>query len=734
MTVRRTLVTLLVAFLTACGGSDGGSTPLPATLVLSVPATRQALGVTISFASNTSEPALSYRWDFGDGTTSTLVAPTHAYSMAGVYTVRLTLSNDSGGSISTADTVTIADFAIVAGKACSGPGSSGWCWQRPLPQGNYIADYAFIDDTRGWAVGDGGTILATGDAGVTWNAQMSGTQLFVGQVKFASALTGWAASSNGELLKTADAGATWQRLSFGQNDSVDVLGVTDASTAWVTTFSGAAYVTQDGGSHWRFVSAPPGGSYRFVLIGASDIWSLPYFSGDPPTLAHSLDGGATWSNVALPPIESGLSGQSQSLQFSDASHGLLTGYESGYRTADPLNFISRQTLRITADRGTSWQTVALPPGGGFGNTYVLAERTTVFTFFNGSSLQRTSDNGVTWQTVALPPSASYVATFKAFSAQRLIVTDGSGQTYLTTDGGTHWNLLGASGATGSALNSVWFFDSHEGLAFGDDGSVVRTNDAGQTWVTTAGTGFGWRRAQFLADGSVGWIISDSGTLYRTTDKGKVWLSPVASTSATMYGVADFHFVDPTHGWAVTPYSFTGQGTFFTTSDGGSSWQAIAGTTTTSGFVALRFADAMHGVAVGPAGIAMLTDDGGATWSPRPTGVTGSLRRVTFVDATTAVAVGDGGAIVRSTDRGRNWTPVDSPTTRTLTDVRFVSTSVGHAVGDGGTQLVTHDGGASWTSVPTHVQASLQAVFFIDQQTGWLVGGNGSILATVTGGR
>src|SRR5450755_3480103 len=201
MPVRRALVTLLVAFLTACGGSDGGSTPLPATLVLSVPATRQALGVTISFASNTSEPALSYRWDFGDGTTSTLVAPTHAYSMAGVYTVRLTLSNDSGGSISTADTVTIADFAIVAGKACSGPGSSGWCWQRPLPQGNYIADYAFIDDTRGWAVGDGGTILATVDAGVTWNAQMSGTQLFVGQVKFASALTGWAASSNGELLK-----------------------------------------------------------------------------------------------------------------------------------------------------------------------------------------------------------------------------------------------------------------------------------------------------------------------------------------------------------------------------------------------------------------------------------------------------------------------------------------------------------------------------------------------------
>ena len=74
---------------------------------------------------------------------------------------------------------------------------------------------------------------------------------------------------------------------------------------------------------------------------------------------------------------------------------------------------------------------------------------------------------------------------------------------------------------------------------------------------------------------------------------------------------------------------------------------------------------MHGVTVGPTGVAMLTGDGGATWAPRSTGAFGQLFSVFFADATTAVAVGEGGVIVRSTDAGQSWRPVASPTTRTL---------------------------------------------------------------------
>ena len=733
------LAAVLATLLAACGGGSGGSTPaggqLPQTLVVAVPATQQALGAVISFSSNASDPAnvLTFSWDFGDGTTSTLAAPTHAYSKAGLFTVRLTLSNGSGSSLSTAGSVAIADFAIVAGKACSGAGSTGWCWQRPLPQGNFIVDYSFVDDSHGWAVGEAGTLLATADAGVTWNAQVSGTRLDLGRVDFVSPLVGWVAASNGEVLKTADGGASWQRASFGQADPVQSIRASDANNAWVTTFFGTAYVTKDGGSQWTRIVAR-NGSFKLTLVSGSDAWSLPYYNDGTVKLGHSVDGGVTWSDVAMPPLQPGFASSPQDLQFADASNGLLISVEFGFDSISQ-SYVSREALWRTADRGASWQPVGLPASP-YGNTYRLVDATTIFVSSFATSLQRSSDGGASWQSVPLPPIAnSYVASYQAFSAQRLIVTDSAGRTFLTVDGGANWNLRGAGGVATVGLNSIWFFDSREGLALGYDGSSVRTTDGGQTWVTSAPTGsYGWRRAQFLADASLGWVISDTGTIYRSTDKGRIWLAPVAQSSAALNGVTDFHFIDALHGWAVSPYGSFGQAAIYTSSDGGLTWQAVAGTNTLGGLISVRFGDAMHGVAVGPSNIAMVTADGGATWTPRPTDIVASLRRVTFADAMTAIAVGDSGAIVRSTDQGRNWTPIASPTTNNLNDVRFVSAMIGHAVGDSGTVLTTRDGGLTWSLANTGVRPSLQAVFYLDEQTGWVAGSNGSILATASGGR
>ena len=727
----------LCLLLAACGGGGGGggsSDELPATLVVSAPATQQALGSPIAFSANASGAAFSYLWEFGDGTTSTAAAPTHTFGRAGVFTIRLTVGDGDGGTATTTVAIAVADFAIVAGRSCSGGSNSGWCWQRPLPQGNGIVDYTFIDDAHGWAVGEGGTLLVTVDGGVSWSSQSSGTPLTLVKALFVSPQIGWVAGSYGELLKTADGGASWQHVSFGRSEPVQTLGAVDASTAWITTAYGNAFVTTDGGSSWRQITAPSN-AYQLTIVSAANLWALPQLYDPQPSLRHSLDGGATWATVALPPIEPGLAGYSSKLEFFDANHALLTGYESGFATADPLTYISRQTLRITSDGGASWQAVALPPLG-YSQDYRLADATTVVAFSPysfGLPFYRSGDNGATWQAIPLPAD-TYVFGFKAFTPQRLLLVDGYGQAFLSVDGGASWALRRATGGAATPVNSVWFFDSREGLATHGDGTSLRSSDGGQTWTPSGTPTFGWRRLQFLADASVGWVISDLGTIYRSTDKGRVWLAPVPQTSASLYGVSDFHFVDAQRGWAVSPYDNGSAATLFRTIDGGASWQGVPGTGSSAGFQSLRFADALHGVAVGPSGVALVTADGGATWTPRPTGTANELRRVTFVDATTAIAVGFNGAIVRSVDRGQSWQAAASPTSRSLADVRFVSASVGHAVGEGGTQLVTRDGGVSWTGVATGVQGDLLSVFFLEEQTGWVTGSNGAILATATGGR
>ena len=62
---------------------------------------------TVTFT-NTSMDADSYAWDFGDGSTSTEVSPTHIFMTSGTFTVTLVATNDDGDK-ETSQTITVND-------------------------------------------------------------------------------------------------------------------------------------------------------------------------------------------------------------------------------------------------------------------------------------------------------------------------------------------------------------------------------------------------------------------------------------------------------------------------------------------------------------------------------------------------------------------------------------------------------------------------------------------------
>ncbi len=51
---------------------------------------------------------------------------------------------------------------------------SEWEWRNPLPQGNTLTDVCFVDATTVVAVGYGGSILWSTDAGVHWEVRPTG--------------------------------------------------------------------------------------------------------------------------------------------------------------------------------------------------------------------------------------------------------------------------------------------------------------------------------------------------------------------------------------------------------------------------------------------------------------------------------------------------------------------------------------------------------------------------------
>jgi len=108
--------------------------------------------LSVTFTDTSTGSPTSWKWDFGDGTYSTVQNPTHIYSTAGKYTVTLTASNTAGSN-----TVAKSNYITVTGTS-QAPVADFWGW--PL-SGKAPLEVAFTETSTGsptswrWDFGDG---------------------------------------------------------------------------------------------------------------------------------------------------------------------------------------------------------------------------------------------------------------------------------------------------------------------------------------------------------------------------------------------------------------------------------------------------------------------------------------------------------------------------------------------------------------------------------------------------
>jgi PKD repeat protein len=88
--------------------------------------TRGPASLTVQFTDLSVNDPVSWSWDFGDGTNSTLQNPTHTYT-AGIYTVTLTVSNAAGSStiLSTSYIAALAPAGSPQSLSAAGTGGGG---------------------------------------------------------------------------------------------------------------------------------------------------------------------------------------------------------------------------------------------------------------------------------------------------------------------------------------------------------------------------------------------------------------------------------------------------------------------------------------------------------------------------------------------------------------------------------------------------------------------------------
>jgi len=321
----------------------------------------------------------------------------------------------------------------------------------------------------------------------------------------------------------------------------------------------------------------------------------------------------------------------------------------------------------------------------------------------------------------------------------------SGTVLATNDGGETWMAQGSP--TAHRLRSVYFAsDGEHGWAVGEQGTVIATTDGGKSWSAQSSTTQETLHAvQFAADGELGWAVGDNGAVILTVDAGRSW---AAQKSATQVNLSAVRFMaDGQLGWALGSTDTSDSSTsppqqeskIIATADGGRDWlvqSTVAGAALTS----LYFADIRRGWAVGKQGAVYASIDGGKSWTRQSSPTRADLHSVYFAaNAERGVAVGEDGAAITTVGGGKRWVAPARPAITTLQSVYLAADGQrGWAVGEHGTVVATTDGGKSWFAQTRPAAPTLSSVHFAaDGLHGWASGYDtehrGRLIATVDGG-
>lgn len=270
----------------------------------------------------------------------------------------------------------------------------------------------------------------------------------------------------------------------------------------------------------------------------------------------------------------------------------------------------------------------------------------------------------------------------------------------TTNAGATWINVAAPLSFVERWNAISFFDTTHGIVVGDHGVVVTTANGGMNWL--------WHNipggqkclcALHIGPGNI-YVGADSGWVYHSLDTGKTW----ASEKISLWPIRSlFRWRDQViigvSAYALTPYSLCTQAvapslpwneTILPYFQGLGS-EAFSGEFCNSGG-AIFIVGVQGDLRAAPSIIRKTMSD--TTWHVVSTGILldGTLLGISAPSASVIFACGSNGMIFKTTNGGDTWTAATVPTTRTMNAIYFYNERRGFAVGDSGTILYTNNGG------------------------------------------
>jgi photosystem II stability/assembly factor-like uncharacterized protein len=334
----------------------------------------------------------------------------------------------------------------------------------PLGQATGLDALVFADAEHGWAGGSDG-ILATSDAGVSWEPQDAG-RTDVLSIDALDATHVWAAGVD-RLLRTSDGGRTWSEanepdgwwLTSTRFLSPTVgfgIGQRLVSTVRRDTRESALFRTDDGGDSWtKVLEGPSSVCFANPSIG---------YAAEGDALLKTTDGGSTWTQLFEPPV---LSGDYLTMLACPTPQAVWYVVRMGQTVMNQEGYV----LFRSTDGGASFDALATGPYVPVGNPSVHTDQTL------GAELGPFE---------TLSPSSAVFLGFCPACGPSASVT-------ITTDGGRSFDVRDVPGS--DVGGGIWFFDELHGLiavsGMGEPDRILETEDGGRTWTqvsTSPGSG------------------------------------------------------------------------------------------------------------------------------------------------------------------------------------------------------------------------------------------------------
>ncbi len=284
-------------------------------------------------------------------------------------------------------------------------------------------------------------------------------------------------------------------------------------------------------------------------------------------------------------------------------------------------------------------------------------------------------------------------------------------------------------------------------AVGERGTILRSEDAGQTWAGgVLPIDCSLRSVSFLTD-QIGFVAgfvlnpysqSDQGVLLTTVDGGTSW-QPMGE-QRELPGLRAVKFFDLDHGFVVTTASGDQPGRLLQTEDSGVSWKALKSDAPTADWTDICFLRPTEGIVVGRRQSYGLVTSGKLGIQAYPRRTMQSVNAASLTEDGRAWLAGDGGFLLMSTNRGIGWKAPQAMFRRNIRDVFRFRTVVHNAnqvcvAGTPGSSILrSDDAGASWMIVPCADGGSIERMVRVGEQSLLAVGSWGMIYRSNDFGR